>query len=376
MIVYRSQVPPFPGSVGPRAADAAAMYQNPPRYVPGPVAHAVALPPRRRRIVPFVLPFLLFGVLFFGGSYAIAPAPAVEVLPGFAFVDTGGRDLLLVPYERNGTRGMYQSMTQDTFQVRLAAVDPGTGEVRWDTRLSGQSAWEAAVLAGGRRYAYVTTGSGLAVVDLADGAVVADGLGDAVVAAAYDRDGRRVLTMNTEGDVLAVPLDRATAAPVDEQTAAAWSVRLSAAPGSVQAIAQEAALTARERIALRDLPFGIPGRELVRNGGRWWLPVGGTAFRGGSLVVDGAAAVGAASGHVLVQHQRQGNDSGLALSMVTADNGMVTGSVDIEHAVTRAVTGPDGTAAVSTGPDLALARGDGRVVRVAVGVVDFFGAAS
>lgn len=336
--------------------------------------------------MPFVLPFLVFVLLFFGGSYEIAPDPEVEVLPGFAFVDAGGRDLLLVPYERHGTRGMFQSMTQDTFQVRLAAVDPDSGEVRWDTQLSDQLVWEAAVLASGQRYAYVTTDSGLVVVDLADGTLVAEGagvggLGDEFVAArsayAYDGKGRRVLAMNAEGEVLAIPLDQAKAAPVDEQTAAAWAGKLSVEPGPVvpvEATAREAALTAQERIALRDLPFGIPGRELVHaTGGGWWLPVGGTAFHGGRLVVDGKAAVGAASGHVLVEHQRSVNDGGVALSMVTADNGMVTGSIDVEHAVTRALAGPDGTTVVSTGPDLALAHADGRVIRVDVGVVDFFG---
>jgi hypothetical protein len=73
------------------------MYQNPPRYVPGPPLSA----PRRRRAPVLALllaPFVLFGLMFFGGSYAISPEPAVEVLPGLAFaeVDDTGTALSLV----------------------------------------------------------------------------------------------------------------------------------------------------------------------------------------------------------------------------------------------------------------------------------------
>jgi len=360
------------------------MYQNPPRYVPGPPVYAASPSVRRRRILPFVLPFVLFGLAFFGGSYAIASEPEVEVLPGFAFVD---EDLLLVPYERHGSRGMFQMITQDLFQVRLAAVDPGTGDVLWDTQLSDQLVWEAAVLAGGRDYAYLTTDSGLVVVDLADGAVVAEGagiggLGDAFAAArsayAFDRDGRRILTMNTSGDVLAIPLDQATATPVDAPTAAAWAGRLSvdALPATVpEATAVEAALPGQDRVVLRDLPFGILGQELVRvAAGGGWQPVGGTSFHGARLVVAGAAAVGAGSGHVLVQHQVSVNDSGVVLSVVALANGQVTGSLTVEHTVVRAAVGRDGTTAVATGQELALAYGDGRITRVDVGATGFFGA--
>jgi len=363
------------------------MYQNPPPYVPGPPVVYRSVGRRRPLIVMLLLPFVLFGLAFFGGSYAISPEPDIEVLPGFAFVDAGGRDLLLVPYERDGNRGMFQTMTQDLFQVRLAAIDPDSGAALWDTQLSDQLVWEASVLAGGRRNAYLATDSGLAIVAMADGAVVAEGagvagLGDAFLAArsayAYDPDGRRVMAMNAGGDVLAIPLDQAKAAPVDAPTAAAWSGRLSATPapdGPPDGTAQEASLGA-DRVALRDLPFAGLGQELVHvtaNGQR--ISVGGVAFHGASLVVAGGVAVGFASGHVLVQHQRSVNDTAIALSMVV-NVSQVTSTLAVKHEVVHAVIGPDGTAAVATGQDLVLVHGDGGLTRVDLGATNFFGSPS
>jgi outer membrane protein assembly factor BamB len=363
------------------------MYQNPPRYVPGPpqaVYRSVAR--RRPLIVLLLLPFLLFGLAFFGGSYAMAPEPDIEVQPGFAFVGAGGRDLLLVPYERHGARGMFQTMTQDLFQVRLAALDPDTGETLWDTQLSGELVWTASVLGGGRKYAYVATDAGLVIVAMGDGSVVAEGagvagLGDAFLAArsayAYDAEGRRVLALTATGEVLAIPLDEAKAVPVDGPLPAQWSGRLSQEPAPEvpsEVTAAEAALASgTERVALRDLPFGL-GQELVHvmSDGRR-NSVGGTSFHGARLVVGaGGVAVGAASGHVLVQHQPV-NGSGFELSMVLPDNVQVTDTLAVEHAVARAVIGPDGSAAVATGQDLVLVSGDGRLTRADIGATNFFG---
>jgi outer membrane protein assembly factor BamB len=335
------------------------------------------------------MPFLVLLILLsFGGSYVASSEPAVRIQPGLAFAEVGGRDVVLVPYQRNGGRGLFQVIVRDRFQVRLAAADPATGEVLWDTQLSDQLLWEASVLAAGQRYAYLATDSGLVVVELADGSVVAEGegvrgLGSAFVAArsayAYDPEGRRVLAMNAAGAVLAIGLDQAVAAAVDAPTAAVWSGRLSAEPSPTappRATGVEAVLDpgAPERITLRELPFGIPGSELVRippNG--WPLPVGGTAFHGGRLVIAGGTAAGAATGHVLVEHRRSLNDAGTTLSVVSLDTGQVTGSLAVESSVDHAVAGPDGTTVVAAGQVLAVARGDGQVVRIDVGATNFFG---
>ena len=46
------------------------MYQNPPLYTPGPPVAYQSVPRRRSLTVMLLLPFLLFGLAFFGGSYA------------------------------------------------------------------------------------------------------------------------------------------------------------------------------------------------------------------------------------------------------------------------------------------------------------------
>src|SRR6187551_2051107 len=101
------------------------MYQSPQNYTPQPFSTAVPYemprPARRRRKGPILLllPFLLFGALFFGFSYLVTPEPDVEVKPGVGFAAVNGRQAVLVPYERHGARGMFQLMVRDMFQVRL-----------------------------------------------------------------------------------------------------------------------------------------------------------------------------------------------------------------------------------------------------------------
>jgi hypothetical protein len=362
------------------------MYQTPSQYSPLP-PYETPTPPRRRLLPLLLFPPVLIALLFFGGSYAASPEPEVEMQAGFAFAEIDGRDVVLAPYSRHGVRGMFQMMTQDLFQVRLAATDPATGEVLWDTHLAEGLLWEASVLAAGQRYAYLATDSGLVVVALADGAVVAEGagvqgLGNAFAsvrtAYAYDPENRRVMAMTATGGVLAVGLDEVVAAPVDRQTAATWSDRLSVerGPGApTSATGVEATLNAgTERIVLRQAPGGAPGSVLVRvtADGRE-IPVGATAFQGARLVVDGVTAVAAATGHVLVEHQRSVNDPGVALSLVSLATGQVTATLAVDSRVDRALVGPDGVTAVAAGELLAAARGDGRVVPLDVGLADFFG---
>jgi hypothetical protein len=363
------------------------MYQTPPQYSPvTPYETGRTIRFRVPLLLP-LLPLILFAALFFGGSYALSPEPEVEVQAGFGFAEVDGRDVVLAPYSRHGVRGMFQMMTQDLFQVRLAATDPASGEVLWDTQLSDGLMWEASVLAAGRRYAYLATDSGLVVVALADGSVVAEGagvqgLGDAFAAVrsayAYDPEGRRVMAMTATGGVVAVGLDEVVATPVDASTAAAWSGRLSVqrGPGApAKATGDEGTLNAgAERIALREAPNGAPGSVLVRvtADGRE-LPVGATAFLGARLVVDGVTAVAAATGHVLVEHQRSVNDPGVALSLVSLATGQVTATLAVDARVDRALGGPDGVTAVAAGDLLAAARGDGRVVPLDVGLTNFFG---
>jgi hypothetical protein len=363
------------------------MYQTPPQYSPV-MPYETPRPPRRRFSL-FLLPPLLLGLLLFGGSYLLMPEPDVEVQSGFAFAEVDGRDVVLAPYARHGARGIFQMMTQDLFQVRLAATDPATGEVLWDTQLSDRLLWEASVLAAGQRYAYLATDSGLIVVGLADGSVVAEGegiagLGGAFVAArtayAYDPEGRRVLAVNATGGVVAIGLDQVVATPVDGPTAAQWSGRLSVQPGfaaPTSATAVEAGVNpgSPERIGLRQAPGGAPGSVLVRVAadGRE-VPVGATVFPGARLVVDGVTAVGGATGHVLIEHERSVDDSGITLSLVSLATGQVTAALEVGSRIDRAAVGPDGTTAVAVHDLFAAARSDGRFIPLDVGRADFFGA--
>jgi hypothetical protein len=284
---------------------------------------------------------------------------------------------------------MFQTIAQDLFQGRFAAVDPATGEVLWDTQFSDRLTWDAAVLTSGRRYTYLTTDAGLAVVSLADGEAVGegagvDGLGERFLtsraAYAYDPAAHRVMALTMSGEVLAIPLDQATATPVDAPTSATWARRLSIEqrPGSpARTTADEALLAGGERVALRDLPFDGLGRELVRvpaNGGL--VPVGGTAFHDARLVVVGGVAAGGAGGRVLVVHQRSVNDTGRALSLVSLVNGQILGTLGITYDVGQAVTARDGTTVVTTSDVLAVARPNGTITRVDVGATDFFGSPS
>ncbi|MEO6091209.1 MAG: PA2928 family protein [Umezawaea sp.] len=365
------------------------MYQSPQNYTPQPYGQAVPYEmPRPRRHVrkgPFLLllPVLFFGFMFFGFSYLVTPEPDVEVKPGVGFATVNGHQAVLVPYSRTGSRGMFQLMAQDMFQVRLAAADPATGEVLWDAQLSDELLWDAQVLAAGERYAYLATGAGLMVVDLHDGSVVAqgsgvEGLGGSYVAApsayGYDAANKRVLAMNASGAVLALPLDAVAATPTDQATTAAWVTTLSTRPTHKSTSARKAALGSDATVELRPRPGGGPGSVLVRiatDGTE--TQVGDTAFHGASIVLDGETAAGVASGHVLVEHDRSVNDTGDELSAISLATGAVTGSLAIDSSSEGAVTRADGTTVVAAGSVLATTGTDGRVVAVAVGRTDFLG---
>ncbi|GAB2768644.1 PA2928 family protein [Amycolatopsis magusensis] len=368
------------------------MYQNPPQYAPAPSLYDTPPRRRRRKVVPLpMVAFLgIFALLFFGGSYLVSPEARIHAQPGVAFAELGGRDVVLVPYERQGARGMFQLLTQDMFQVRLAAVDPASDEVLWDTQLSDELIWEASVLGAGRDYAYVATDSGLMILDLSDGSVEVQGedvpgLDGAYLtsraAYAYDAEGRRILALTSSGAVRAIELDQTKAVAVDDETASAWADRLSAdRPRSTtfEIAGTEAGLlpSSSEQVVLEDVGIGELGSVLFRGpeDGRK-IQVSETAFPHARLVIADGTAAGAATGHVLVQHRLSLNDTGLGLSLVSLATGEVTGSLPISSAPEGAVVGPDGTTVVTAGDAVVLARGDGSVVPLEIGASDLFGSA-
>ncbi|WP_169798971.1 PA2928 family protein [Kibdelosporangium phytohabitans] len=332
---------------------------------------------RRRLPVLLLIPLLLFGLMFFGFSYLVSSEPDIEVQTGVGFAASDGRELVLVPYERHGTRGMFQMMTQDMFQVRLAAVDMATGTAVWDTQLSDKLVWEASVLAAGRSHLYVATDSGLVILDLRTGAEVAaggavTGLGEKYVAGraayGYDPDGRSVVAMNADGALLTIGLDSVTAGPARPEIAAKWAGVLS--PGrpdtSPSATASKVSLATGEQVQLRERAVG---NALVRVGAdKRETPLGNVVFPSAALVVGGATPQ-----HVLVRHNRTVNDTDPALSVVSLQTGAVTGALPIESSPERALTASNGTTAVVTRTEIATVTADGRISALTIGKTDFFG---
>jgi hypothetical protein len=318
--------------------------------------------PRRQRrhrplLLVFILPPLLFALLFFGGSYLVSPDPDIKVQPGVGSAQISGRDVVLVPYERHGPRGMFQLLTQDMFQVRLAAADAGTGEVLWDTQLSDELIWEASVLAAGSSYAYVATDSGLKIIDLRDGSVTVDGLGSSFFTArsayGYDAEARQIMALDNQGAILAIRLDSLSAAPAEPMKAATWAKTLSADRSSTPS-------TPAGDLRLRQQALGS---SLIRVGpAKEEIPVGNTVFQHASLVQG-------ASRYALIRHT---SGDATVLSAVSLETGAVTGSVHVTT-VDRAIALPDGTTAVPAGNTLALVGTDGRITSLSVGSIDLFG---
>ncbi|MEU6148667.1 PA2928 family protein [Actinosynnema sp. NPDC047251] len=360
------------------------VYGTPPQYYP---AMPYGMPPRRSWRGPLIplIPLALFACLFFGGSYLVASEPDVEAEGGAGFAVVDGREALLVPYTRHGPRGMFQLMFQDMFQVRLAARDTGTGELRWDTQLSDGIVGNADVLAAGARYAYVAMDSGLVVLDLADGAKVAEGagiegLGSSYIAAPwayrFDADNRRVVTMGGDGRVSTIALDTATATPADPATTAAWAGQLSeSAAREVRTSTRPQAEYAGGQVELVARGDGGPGHTLVKrapDGDR--TAVGDAVFQQAGLVISGTALAGAGSEQALVVHNRGVNDPARQLSAVSLATGKVTATIPVDRSsFTAVVTSPQGVTAIGVGPVVAVLHPDGRLTAVPFGSADFFG---
>ncbi|MFB9908505.1 PA2928 family protein [Allokutzneria oryzae] len=350
--------------------------------------------PRQRRgprSAFVLLPLVLFGCMFFGGSYLLSPEPDVEVQRDVGFATVNGREAALLPYERSGSRGMFQLMFRDMFQVRLAAMDLRTGERLWDIQLSDKLLWNASVLAAGKTTAYVSTDAGLVAVSLANGEVLAEragfgGLGDSYVASrsayAFDADRNVVVAMDATGNVHTIALDSLVTTPADAATAAMWNGKLSGKrplPDASSTTAKEAMLNPTESLVLKDKPMGatlfrrVPGGRIS--------PVGDTVFHNAQIVLERSSprtAAGARSGHVLVQHERNVNDKTNVLSVVSLATGAVTDSLVVGSS--RAQTVSDDKTAVTVATEgkshpngLAVVGADGRITHFSVGTSNVFG---
>ncbi|MBP2476668.1 hypothetical protein JOF53_005540 [Crossiella equi] len=354
--------------------------------------------PRSRRPVRLVpvrlfvvlLPVLLFSGLFFGGSYLVSPEARVTVQPGIGLATVDQRPVALIPYQRSGSRGMFQLLTQDMFQARLAAVDLGTGEVRWDTQLSDGLVWQAEFLAAGARLAYFATDGGLVVLDLADGRVVAGdgevpGLPQVVASRAaygYDAAHRAVVAL-AEGGLRTLALDSDTATPAPPEVEAAWAGRLTAKPAPPRSesarAGDQAGIGGGESVLLRER--AQPALELLRR-----FPDGRTApvltlpsHEAEILLAGEKTAAGAGAGLVVLKHARGVTSRAAALSVVSLRGKQVTASVPIGTGPARAIELPTRHVLVLARAEddhsegVALVGPDGRLTWLAVGQQDFFG---
>jgi len=391
-------------------------------YDKGQVTNIV---PKRSRFgwVRVVMPLLGFALLFFGGSYLVSPEPDIEIEPGFAVGQVDGRDVVFVPYERSGSRGMFQLMVHDMFQTRIAAVDLATGDTVWDTQISGNMVWEGRVLAVGARYVYLATQEGLTILESAGGAIAAEpdqitGLTDGYVAEAgaygFDVDAQAVVVMDRDGVFHLIELDSLTATPADATITDRWTGRLSGTGGHWSVSGKTAAYGfngPQELLSLNPARPGALGSVLTRvsiNGET--TQIGDGVFYDGQLVIDQtelvdgqlvaepvsrgweghedyyseiqntATAAGASVGFVLIEHVRGAGDSTKILSTVSLESGAVIDSIEMQSSAGRSVGLESGQVILPVPtPDswepqaLALIDQHGAITLAEVGAVGFFG---
>lgn len=373
---------------------------------PGP--YEVRRKPRRRHgFWPrLLIPVAVVAFMIFGVSYLATPEPDVTLQPGAGFATVSGKEIALQPYQRSGARGMFQMITQDMFQVRLAATELETGRVLWDVQLSDELIWQAKVLASGTWNTYVATDGGLVIMDLASGQVLARdhdilGLARPVTsrsAYGYDASIRAVVAMDADGGLHAIALDTITAIPEPPAVARAWNGKLSAGRSTNTAggsTATEGVLPGGDTVQLRPRD-NAPGMSLVRRAGNSSTPISQAVFHEAQILLTpppGAAqpegfpagdrptgAAGGAAGLVAVQHNRDINSRFRALSVVSLENGQVIATLPIGADPARALTSPGNrtvihvrTADEHTGEGLVVIGLDGRATWAEVGRTDYFG---
>ncbi|MEV3939232.1 PA2928 family protein [Glycomyces sp. NPDC049804] len=387
------------------------------------------LTPQRRRGRGFgmfggiLLSSLVIAVAAIVGEHVTAPDPDIAVHSGIGFAVYGGEELALVPYDRNGSGGLVDAMRHGLSEVRLAAVELSTGDMKWDVELADRQPWPVAVLAAGDHFAYVSTDNGLMILDLADGGTVAEpgavpGLerSRALSGAAYGFDPAldAVVALDVDGGVQVLPLDALEAEPADAATTATWSGVLFAegsAPDIGGMTSTEALLADGEStVRLEPTADGALGGSLVVDGPDGKRALGTRVFYGAGIVLDqtspfasfdveidvdaliaefledpaaasedlwtgfGNTAAGAGAGHVLVEHQPEPGVDAYALHVVDLDTGQVTASTATGSRLGRALTSPGGYTAVIAAPegsywlaDLVLVAPGGSLERVEIG---------
>ncbi|MFD0559126.1 hypothetical protein FB566_5088 [Stackebrandtia endophytica] len=371
-----------------------------------------------------VLPLIGFALLFFGGSYLVSPEPDIELEPGFVVGQIDGRDVVFVPYERSGSRGMFQLMTQDMFQSRIAAIDMVTGDTLWDTKIVGEMLSEGRVIAAGRQYVYIATQEGLTILESADGAVAAvpdaiTGLTDGYVAEAgaygFDADAEAVVAIDRDGVFHVIELDGLTATPADAAITDRWTGVLSGSGGhwTVSGKSDTYGFNGPEELVrLNPARPGALGSVLTRTSiSGETTQIGEAVFYDGKLVIDqtdlavdgqlvrealsggwerhedyhseiqnAGKVAGAAADVVLIEHVRGVGDDVQLLSTVSLETGEVIDTIETGSSSGRSICLESGEVILPVSlPDnwsphaLALIDQQGAITVADVGSVGFFG---
>lgn len=362
---------------------------------------------RRRIVRKFAVlgPILFFLGVFFGVPYAVSPEPDTEISSRLAFATVDGRDVVLVPYQYDGARGMHQLMFQDMFQGRMSAVDLATGEVIWDVEIQEGLSVEHGVLAVGSRYVYLSSSDGLWIVELDDGEVVAepdgiDGLGVKYVAEleSYRTDPKTgaVLTRDIDGQVLRIELDSLTAVPADlDWDRLAASEECSSLVETGYTTVLRASLGGDATLDLMSTGSGSLGSTLRVTGTDDPPALPDTVFyQAGILVADTALdhciggddndsalpmAVGADQRFVVVEHQENAKAVDTRLSIIDLRSGAIVATTEGSSSRTS-VHFRAGTVVMPVKSDeavepnkLLLVRSNGSTQTIGIGDHGFFG---
>lgn len=394
-------------------------------YAPYGHSSSFAAPIRKRVRIRGVAGIFIIGfsLLFFGGSYLLAPENDVEIIPVMGTASIDGRDVALVPYHYTGGRGMFQLMTGGMFQVRLAARYLDNGDRAWDVKLNGDLVGAAGVLAAGATYVYVASDYGLTILNLADGSVAVKpaeipGIGANYVATYdaynYDVASSTIVAMDSAGAIWSIPLDSAEAVPADAALARKWTGTLSADTTAwmyydygFDANATDAFMPDGSRLILAPPSAGSPAQHLTLH-----LTSGDTAawtadFFDASLILEAqriappnataqdraqentdtdgtvitTTPAGASQGFALVQHHPTVNATDtFQLSVINLAGGEVLATTNMASEASRAMLTPSGLTLISAtegesfgANELITVGSDGSLRHIPIGATNFFG---
>lgn len=287
-----------------------------------------------------------------------------------AFGTVAGHDVVLVPYQASGPGGLagMPAYLTGPDSLRVAAVDVVTGDLLWDRLLDkGWPSDEASILAGGSRFGYVATDSGLVVLSLVDGRIQArganvPGLGESYIASrtayAYDAVDDAVVMLTTDGRVLTIPVDTDTAQPATSAQRSRWIDELNL-PADRSAAATERDPSVKS-VVLPD------GAEITLG----WF--GEDTHRELMIDVTTGLPAGGDHGFLVAQTNRQE----VRYTLLDPRTGETGASVSTRHTATTSRVAPNGTVVILSGDEhlgVLVLAGLEQMRRVVLGDTDYLG---